>query len=273
MSICSRISLALGLVVIVGCASTPDAATTSLTESGVTESSNWDVRLRSKGALRYEVEFGPFSTTPVGTGAFAASANRDPEPEGETVRFVNDKVMMAFEIRHSSGTVARVRSADEDDGYGKQFGFLNLVESQSYTGSIAVNQRVVGQFSIRRQKSFDNASQAERREGMPAGMVSTSAGDIRVVQRFTAAPGSDTKFGRFLGLPDVPHEEYLLEGRIVGRREKSPVLSVWIDPALPVDAQLCVASAMCVPMVRDAQQESASRTLSLSSSMIRMGQL
>lgn len=220
--------------------------------------------------LRYEVSFGPFSTSVINTGIYTGKENREPKPIGETVQFLSDKVGMSFELSHSSGRHVKVRASEEADGTGYQLGQFVLKESQAKTGSVSKDGSVIGQFSIRKPSSFNHVSVAERRQGVTAGTLSTPLAEIQVSYRFESSPGSDTKLGQFLAIPDASSEEYRLDGKVIAVRRGDTDATIWIDPSLPFDVQLCIASAMTVPIAQQAIAVGSSRAASLNSSMMRL---
>lgn len=274
----ARISLSLLLIASFGCASTPATEESAMvsrtmpeaTPAALTKETQWDVAVKSAMPLRYEVSFGPFSTSVVNTGIYTGKDNRGQKPTGETVQFLNDTVGMSFELSHSSGSHVKVRAAEEADGTGYQLGQFVLKESLAKTGSVSKDGSVIGQFSIRKPSSFNHVSVSERRQGVPAGTVSTPLAEIQVFHRFEAAAGSDTRLGQFLAMPDDSCEEYRFDGKVVAVRRGVTDATIWIDASLPVDVQLCIASAMTVPIAQQAIAVGASRAASFNSSMMRL---
>ena len=214
--------------------------------------------ISSHGAAPYGVSFtiGPFQTSEIGM-VQSRAARQEPQPEAETVRFINDKVNLAFELEHVTGAKATVRSGIEDTGKFVQVGFLKARKRDTVAGSVSMNGQVVGQFSMRAQRRPDFGMTPEHLAGIEDGSVETSVGTIVVIHRFQPPPPAKSMVAVVMQKADEPVEEYYLGDRIVASRRGLQTTTVSIEPDLPLDVQFCIAAAMAIPLNQQALTETA----------------
>ena len=212
----------------------------------------------SHGTAPYGVSFtiGPFQTSEIGV-VQSRAARQEQKPDAETVQFINDKVNLAFELKHVSGAKATVRSGFEDTGKFVQVGFLKARKRDTVAGSVSMNGQVVGQFSVRAQRRPDFGTTPEHLAGIEDGSVETSVGTIAVIHRFQPPPPAKSLVAVVMQKADEPVEEYHLGDRIVASRRGLQTTTVSMEPDLPLDVQFCIAAAMAIPLNQQAFNETA----------------
>jgi len=205
--------------------------------------------------LGHRYEFGPFATTEIGLMHGKEIRNAE-APQTRTVKFTRERATFAYELRHSNGTVARVRMGRAE--MPEKQSFLQRLKSEDIfmAGSVEVDGQLLGEFSIRHPFP---------REKPEAGFVHSSAGEVTVVRRREPVPQSESAVAAFFQPDHEIKEHYMLGGNTVATRRYQP-REIWIDPRLPGDVQLCIAAAMTVPLTLEATDRTASQGSFLSTS-------
>jgi hypothetical protein len=215
----------------------------------------WIVMEHSVAPLGHRYEFGPFATT--GIGLLQGKEIRNAEaPNTHTVKFARERATFAYELRHSDGTVARVRLGRAE--MPQKQSFLQRLKGEDifFAGSVEVHGQLLGEFAIRHLVPLEQPE---------AGFVHTSAGEVTVVRRREPVPQSESAVAAFFQPDHEIKEHYMLDENIVATRRYQP-REIWIDPRLPGDVQLCIAAAMTVPLTLEATDRTASQGSLLSTS-------
>ena len=257
------------LLVFCGCAGPRHAE-----QSQVVTEGPWEVKQRDVAPYGFQFDIGPFRTSPIGV-LHGKELRNIPKPETETVHFLKDNAGMTFELTHANGQTALVRSGLADTGQVVQIGFIKAAKRNTTAGSVSIDGRVIGQFSVRRRETpLWGKSADEDPAGVEAGTVTTSAGTITVIQRFQAPPPAESVVAAIFQHGDEPVEEFRLGDRIVASCRSGVKHgmkhTVTMEPDLPIDVQFCIAAAMTVPLRQMAANEAAANQNAMSNSMMRL---
>ena len=228
-------------------------------------------KVSAKGAAPYGVSFtmGPFQTSAMGL-LQSKDARRQPKPEMETVQFINDKVLYAFDINHANGAQATVRAGIEDTGKMTQIGFLKTRKRDTTAGSVSMHGQIVGQFSIRHLPSSETSSNSNNGAGIEDGTLTTALGTITVTRRYQSPPPATSVIGAMMQPADDRVDEYHLGDQIVATRRGLRTFTAYIDPVLPLDVQFCIAAAMTIPLHKQSMDETAASASMFSASSARL---
>ena len=105
----------------------------------------WRVMTKSAPGYAYQFDIGPFHTSEVGV-LQSMAGRRQEKPTTETVKYLNDKIVLAYDLRHSGGAIAQVRTGPADTGEVHQIGFLQTAKKDTTAGSVSIDGVVVGEF-------------------------------------------------------------------------------------------------------------------------------
>tara|TARA_R110002072_G_scaffold302615_1_gene486768 strand:- start:19873 stop:20553 length:681 start_codon:yes stop_codon:yes gene_type:complete len=202
---------------------------------------------------RYWLEMGHFHTSWLGTAAQFAAIGEE-APEVEQVSFAGKAPTYSFDVEHAGGMKAHVRAGSEDSGEVMNLGFAKVPKPGAMVGSVTGDGRLLGEIRFDGQLSPEGSSKAPGE--FPIGSINCTVGEIEIVGRSEEVPLSSQSTGLEKGLEGLfaagPNwvTEYRWQGQVVATMDGISDARITFEPELPVEGQICIASAMAIRLAQ-----------------------
>lgn len=231
------------------------------------EQGPWAVTL-NRGVYRYWLGMGPFHTSWLGPAAQIAAIGED-APAVEQVSFMGKAPIFSFDVEHASGLKAHVRASPQDTGEVQNLGLIKLPKAGCMVGSVTSNDELLGQIQFDGTATAKEALKTGNERYL--GTIDCKFGAIEIVDRYEEFERTEKSFTERLGMgleglldfgPE-PVTEYRWKGQTVATMDEGATSLVSFGSDVPVEAQVCIASAMAIRLaqIEMARQQQAAADL------------